>query len=106
MICGRTARAARRRAAAMCRRQYVLGDIQSLYTALVLHGKKIVVVMPAYNAEQTLVATHREIPHDFVDEVILVDDGSNDNTAALSRRLGITTIVHAENRGYGANQKT
>ncbi len=78
----------------------------SPYTGVVLHGKKIIVVMPAYNAAQTLIATHREIPHDVVDEVILVDDGSGDGTSAVSRELGITTIVHEENRGYGANQKT
>lgn len=71
-----------------------------------LHGKKIIVVMPAYNAAKTLEVTHREIPHDIVDEVILVDDGSTDDTVDVSRRLGITTIIHPENRGYGGNQKT
>ncbi|MBI5794080.1 glycosyltransferase family 2 protein [Candidatus Uhrbacteria bacterium] len=71
-----------------------------------LHGKKIIVVMPAYNAGRTLETTHREIPSDIVDEVILVDDGSTDSTVDVSRRLGITTIVHPENRGYGGNQKT
>jgi glycosyltransferase involved in cell wall biosynthesis len=71
-----------------------------------LHQKKIVVVMPAYNASKTLEMTYREIPHDIVDEVILVDDASRDDTAAKAETLGIHTIIHAENRGYGGNQKT
>ncbi len=71
-----------------------------------LHGKKIIVVMPAYNARHTLEATYRDIPHDLVDEVILVDDSSTDDTAAVARQLGITTIEHTKNRGYGGNQKT
>jgi glycosyltransferase involved in cell wall biosynthesis len=71
-----------------------------------IHGKKIVVVMPAYNAEKTLEAVLREIPFEFVDEVILVDDASQDRTAELSRELGIRTTVHLQNLGYGANQKT
>ncbi len=71
-----------------------------------LNGKKIVVVMPAYNAELTLEKTYREIPRDVVDEVLLVDDHSSDATAALSRKLGIRTVVHPRNRGYGGNQKT
>lgn len=71
-----------------------------------LHGKKIVVVMPAYNAEQTLERTYAEVPHDIVDTVLVVDDGSHDQTAALARRLGIATMVHPVNRGYGGNQKT
>ncbi len=71
-----------------------------------LHGKKIIVVLPAYNAGKTLEPTFREIPRDIVDEVILVDDGSSDNTAELSKHLGILTIVHTKNRGYGGNQKT
>lgn len=71
-----------------------------------LHGKKIVVVMPAYNAEKTLEAVLREIPFEFVDEVILVDDASQDRTAELSRELGVRTTVHLKNLGYGANQKT
>lgn len=62
--------------------------------------------MPAYNAEKTLRQTYAELPHEYVDEVILVDDASRDNTAAVAHDLGITTIVHADNRGYGANQKT
>ena len=62
--------------------------------------------MPAYNAEKTLKQTYDEIYHDFVDEVILVDDNSLDNTKIVSKELNITTIVHHENRGYGANQKS
>ena len=71
-----------------------------------IHGKKVIVVLPAFNAAETLETTIREIPMDVVDELVLVDDGSSDQTAAVSRGLGIPTIVHAENRGYGANQKT
>jgi len=71
-----------------------------------INGKKIVTVMPAYNAERTLKKTLDEIPHSIVDEVILVDDGSIDKTAVISKRLGIKTFVHERNKGYGANQKT
>jgi len=69
-------------------------------------GRKLVVVMPAYNAEKTLRQTYDELPHDYVDEVILVDDASKDATALVAQELGITTIVHSTNAGYGANQKT
>ena len=71
-----------------------------------INGKKIVVVMPAYNAEKTLRKTYDELPLDVVDEVILVDDASLDNTPRIARDLGIKTVVHPENRGYGGNQKT
>ena len=71
-----------------------------------LNGKKIVVVMPAYNAEKTLEKTYNEIYKDIVDEIILTDDKSSDNTKDLSKDLNITTIVHKENRGYGGNQKS
>ncbi len=71
-----------------------------------LNGKKLAVVLPAYNAAKTLRATYDRIPHDIVDTVILTDDASSDTTAALSESLGIRTIVHDRNRGYGANQKT
>jgi glycosyltransferase involved in cell wall biosynthesis len=71
-----------------------------------LHGKKIVVVMPAYHAEKTLEECFRAIPHDIVDLVLLVDDASDDATIAIARRLGIVTHRHPENLGYGANQKT
>jgi glycosyltransferase involved in cell wall biosynthesis len=71
-----------------------------------VRGKKIIVVLPAYNAESTLRDTYREIPHDIVDEVILVDDASTDHTVAVARELDITTIVHVKNTGYGGNQKT
>ena len=71
-----------------------------------LFDKKIVVVMPAYNAEQTLRKTHSEIPMEYIDEVILVDDRSSDKTAEVARSLGCKTIVHVQNRGYGGNQKT
>ncbi|MBI3627210.1 MAG: methyltransferase domain-containing protein [Candidatus Sungbacteria bacterium] len=69
-------------------------------------NKKIVVVMPAYHAVRTLERTFRAIPRDWVDEIILVDDASSDETANLARSLGITTIVHQKNKGYGGNQKT
>lgn len=62
--------------------------------------------MPAYNAAATLERTHREVPFDIVDEVVLVDDASRDHTARMARKLRIRTIVHPENRGYGGNQKT
>jgi glycosyltransferase involved in cell wall biosynthesis len=71
-----------------------------------LNGKKIVVVLPAYNAAKTLEMTYREIPFEFVDDVLLVDDASRDETAEEGRRLGIRTIVHERNKGYGGNQKT
>ena len=70
------------------------------------HGKRVVVVMPAYNAALTLERTFREIPLDLVDEVVVTDDASSDDTAAIARRLGLRTLVHGENRGYGGNQKT
>ncbi|OGU39534.1 MAG: glycosyl transferase family 2, partial [Ignavibacteria bacterium GWB2_35_12] len=72
-----------------------------------LIGKKIVVVLPAYNAEKTLEQTFKEIPLDIVDELVLVDDASNDKTVELARSLGIRHIIkHEENKGYGGNQKT
>jgi glycosyltransferase involved in cell wall biosynthesis len=71
-----------------------------------IHGKKIVVVMPAYNAEKTLRKTYEEIPRDYVDDIILVDDYSSDRTVAVAEALNIKTFVHRQNKGYGANQKT
>ncbi len=70
------------------------------------HGKKIVVVMPAYNAARTIERTYREIPLDLVDEVVVTDDARHDDTVAVAERLGLRTLVHESNRGYGANQKT
>jgi glycosyltransferase involved in cell wall biosynthesis len=71
-----------------------------------LNEKRVVVVLPAYNAEATLLSTYNEIPMNVVDDVILVDDNSTDQTVQLAKQLGIFTIVHPENRGYGGNQKT
>ena len=72
-----------------------------------IKGKKIVVVLPAFNAEKTLEQTYNEIPFDIVDEVILVDDKSNDRTVQKAKELGIQNIfLHNDNQGYGANQKT
>jgi glycosyltransferase involved in cell wall biosynthesis len=71
-----------------------------------IHGKKIIVVMPAYNAEKTLIKTLNDMPHEYIDDIILVDDYSSDKTVQIAKELDIKTIVHAENRGYGANQKT
>jgi len=71
-----------------------------------LRDKKVIVVMPAYNAEKTLERTLDDIPRDWVDEIILTDDASRDGTVALARRLGLRVLVHERNLGYGANQKT
>lgn len=71
-----------------------------------INGKKLIVVMPAYNAAKTLKKTYEEIPHGIVDTIILTDDKSSDETAEIARKLGIKTYVHDKNKGYGANQKT
>jgi len=71
-----------------------------------LNNKKIVIVMPAYNAQATLKETYEAIPKEFVDDIILVDDCSTDNTVQLAKSLGIKTITHNKNLGYGGNQKT
>ncbi|MDZ4848281.1 MAG: glycosyltransferase family 2 protein [Pirellulaceae bacterium] len=69
-------------------------------------GRKVVVVMPAYNAEKTLLQTYREIDRSLVDEVVLVDDASRDRTVEMARDLNLHVVVHSKNRGYGGNQKT
>jgi glycosyltransferase involved in cell wall biosynthesis len=71
-----------------------------------LLGNRIVVVMPAFLAGRTLEKTWRDLPHDIVDEVIVVDDASDDDTVAVARALGLDVILHPHNMGYGANQKT
>ncbi len=71
-----------------------------------VNGKKIVVVLPAYNAEKTLAQTVSQIPPGVADEIIAVDDASDDETVKVARSLGLTVHQHAMNRGYGANQKT
>ena len=71
-----------------------------------INNKKIVVIMPAYNAEKTLEKTYNELYRDVVDEIILVDDNSSDKTKEIANKLNITTIVHDKNKGYGGNQKT
>lgn len=69
-------------------------------------GKKIIVVMPAYNAEKTLAQTYADIPKDIVDGIVLVDDCSTDGTVEKAKSLGIHVVSHSKNRGYGGNQKT
>jgi len=71
-----------------------------------INGKKVLVVLPAYNAEQTLEQTYNDIPKGTVDKVLLVDDHSADGTVSLSKQLGIETFLHHRNYGYGRNQKT
>jgi glycosyltransferase involved in cell wall biosynthesis len=71
-----------------------------------LNGQRIVVVMPAYNAEKTLERTVSEVRREVVDEIVLVDDASRDDTVAVAQRLGLHTIAHDRNTGYGGNQKT
>ncbi len=68
--------------------------------------KKIVVVMPAFNAEKTLLKTYKDIPLDVVDEVIVVDDDSQDQTVQVAKKLGLQILIHKKNLGYGGNQKT
>jgi glycosyltransferase involved in cell wall biosynthesis len=92
--------------------KYTLPITLILYTtkltfAAMIKDKKIVVVLPAYNAAETLEKTYREIPFDIVDDVVLVDDASPDNTVEVGKQLGIKHIVkHENNRGYGGNQKS
>ena len=69
-------------------------------------GRRVVVVMPAYNAARTLERTYRDIPHEIVGRIILVDDVSGDDTVGVARQLGLDVIIHRQNRGYGGNQKT
>ena len=71
-----------------------------------LNGKRIVVVMPSYNAAKTIAATVGEVPRDIVDEIVLVDDASSDETVEMAVHLGLTTFLHEQNYGYGRNQKT
>src|SRR5574343_528765 len=72
-----------------------------------IRGKKIIVVLPAYNAALTLEQTYNEIPFDLVDDVVLVDDKSSDLTVEVAKKLGIQHIVnHQNNKGYGGNQKS
>ncbi len=71
-----------------------------------LNGQKIAVVLPAYNAARTLLRTVDEIPAEIVDDIVLTDDASSDETVCLARKLGLFTLCHRGNRGYGANQKT
>ncbi len=71
-----------------------------------INGKKVVVVLPAYNAAKTLKITYDAIPKNIVDDIILVDDASKDNTVEVAKELGIKTFVHPKNCGYGGNQKT
>lgn len=78
-----------------------------IFELLMINGKKLVVVLPAYNAELTLESTYREIPFEIVDDVVLVDDFSKDATAAKAKEIGIKHIIrHEKNKGYGGNQKS
>jgi glycosyltransferase involved in cell wall biosynthesis len=74
--------------------------------AQVPDGDKVIVVMPAYNAAQTLEKTYNDLPQEIVDEIILVDDVSRDETVEIARRLGLKVVIHVQNTGYGGNQKT
>ncbi len=71
-----------------------------------IQNKKVIVVMPAYNAENTLIDTYNDIPKEVVDEIIVVDDASTDRTVEVAKGLGLDVIIHEKNKGYGANQKT
>lgn len=71
-----------------------------------LEREKVIVVMPAYNAAETLEKTYNDLPREIVDEIILVDDVSQDETVEIARRLGLKVIIHVQNTGYGGNQKT
>ncbi|MDI2090134.1 glycosyltransferase family 2 protein [Commensalibacter oyaizuii] len=71
-----------------------------------MNNKHIAIILPAYNAAKTLRQTFEEIPHEIIDDIILTDDASKDNTVEVARQLNIHTIIHQKNKGYGANQKT
>jgi len=88
------------------RRLEYLGGLEKPATAISKKKMKTIVVLPAYNAFQTLRATFDDIPKDIVDDVILVDDASKDNTVEIARELGIKVYTHKKNKGYGGNQKT
>jgi glycosyltransferase involved in cell wall biosynthesis len=85
---------------------YAADGVAPSYNAQVLNGHRIAVVMPAYNAEATLARTLAELDRNVVDEIVLVDDASTDETVALAGRLGLEPISHEHNLGYGGNQKT
>ena len=70
------------------------------------NGKRIIAVLPAYNAEKTIHKTYKDLPKDLVKEVILIDDASSDKTVDTARKLGISVYLHKKNKGYGGNQKT
>jgi len=72
----------------------------------VINGKKVIAVLPAYNAEKTLVKTVQDIPFGAVDQILLVDDKSSDKTVVIAKRLGLEVFLHDQNLGYGGNQKT
>src|SRR5260370_30226826 len=84
----------------------VRSDLPSKVEFVMEQKPKVVVVMPAYNAAKTLHMTYADLPHQIVDLVILVDDGSKDETARIAKDLGLELFVHDRNYGYGANQKT
>ena len=82
-------------------------QIVEILFPVMINNHKIVVVLPAYNAEKTLRITYEEIPADIVDEIVLVDDASHDNTILVAKELGIKhIIIHEDNQGYGGNQKS
>ncbi len=84
----------------------VFGDVDRAGKQTQPVRPRVVVVMPAYNAAQTVAKTHGDLPKEIVDKVILVDDASQDETPEIARRLGLDVIVHVQNKGYGGNQKT
>jgi len=71
-----------------------------------INGKKVMVIMPAYNADKTLIKTYNEIPKKVVDNIILTDDASTDRTVEIAKKLNLKLLIHDKNKGYGANQKT
>ena len=76
------------------------------YNVRMINSRRISVVLPAYNAEATLLRTVAELDRDVIDDVVLVDDASSDQTVPLARQIGLAPIVHDSNKGYGGNQKT